>query len=479
MKKLKRMLYILIIFIASLGQLYAQDGHIIKPLLLNMDICTMPIAGDIYPLSDLEGNLVINPVYRDSCNENPSCYYQMRYYLDEKWSLEKDRLKCNYWDDIYISNNYDYNNPCAISLYTDKYKELFFYGQLAIKDTIINNKIAYVNFPQGKWEIYYRNAENSRLKIKEIHIKDGHIIGKYKVWDSTGKLLYQADATDKRDWYMKDFYPSGKLRVEGLYEEGLREGLWTWYDLQGNIEVREFYERGIIKKRLQPYVLTLDFNLGDTSINTGFVIQEELCKNIFKSRLIYWDQKQKPFILIADTTGINLYVCVFGHIPEQVKLKDIRLTANNNLCVNIALNRGPVYGGLFLWENKYPVEVDTSQVIAFDIPLQLKSEYFRMNYKYLYNSTPGMKKDLSSVIPFPAICSILKENETVNIDFLVSGNRIIKKISHNSKYLNKTQLDKISILLSPLIGRKVPVHNIDYNEDIIYKVTVLNLVNHE
>jgi Zn-dependent protease len=55
----------------------------------------------------------------------------------------------------------------------------------------------------------------------------------------------ELDAQDRPHGRHQEFFPgTGKLKVEGAYEHGLRDGAWKWYGADGQLESTQVYRRG-------------------------------------------------------------------------------------------------------------------------------------------------------------------------------------------------------------------------------------------
>ena len=46
------------------------------------------------------------------------------------------------------------------------------------------------------------------------------------------------------------YFPDGKIRIIGIYNMGLKEKTWTYYEENGDILFTETYEEGVMLKRL-------------------------------------------------------------------------------------------------------------------------------------------------------------------------------------------------------------------------------------
>lgn len=49
-----------------------------------------------------------------------------------------------------------------------------------------------------------------------------------------------------------DKYPNGKIRARGNTRNNLKEGTWLYFDMNGNVELVEIYENGVLVKTQKP-----------------------------------------------------------------------------------------------------------------------------------------------------------------------------------------------------------------------------------
>jgi antitoxin component YwqK of YwqJK toxin-antitoxin module len=86
-------------------------------------------------------------------------------------------------------------------------------------------------------------------RVKTTNWNNGLIIGKYRVYDTEGKHLYQINFGPKGNGKFKDYYyKTGVLKQEGDYQNGKKEGEWCNYNTQGELTTTVHYKQGIIVK---------------------------------------------------------------------------------------------------------------------------------------------------------------------------------------------------------------------------------------
>ncbi len=73
-------------------------------------------------------------------------------------------------------------------------------------------------FKNGLWEHYYSNGQ---LRYSTFFNRGKHIDGIYK-----------------------EFYSNGQIAILGRYENGIKVGLWEFFDRNGSIESTEFWKDG-------------------------------------------------------------------------------------------------------------------------------------------------------------------------------------------------------------------------------------------
>ncbi len=95
--------------------------------------------------------------------------------------------------------------------------------------------------------IYYQNTTKGIKAIE--HKKEDVYHGTYKMWYSNGQLKMSGNITNGRwtgDWVY--FNPDGGLHKKGKYVNSLNHGVWSMYDLRGELMAEKTYENGSLKK---------------------------------------------------------------------------------------------------------------------------------------------------------------------------------------------------------------------------------------
>ncbi|WP_103867036.1 toxin-antitoxin system YwqK family antitoxin [Aquimarina sp. I32.4] len=130
-------------------------------------------------------------------------------------------------------------------------------GQYKVYETKLNTNTDIVNsyyntgykfigkfhkgYKDGFWKTTYKNK-----LVKTENWNKGFIIGKYRVYDIKGNLLYQTNFGAKGNGKFKDFYyVTGILKQEGNYENGKKQDKWCEYDKEGKLTKTVIYKDGI------------------------------------------------------------------------------------------------------------------------------------------------------------------------------------------------------------------------------------------
>lgn len=214
-----------------------------------------------------------------------------------KYNIERKDYKKYYFEliDIFKEKNLNY-----ISSYSQEYEKndilliLSSYKNFKHSELIVNvyerdiiKEIYYVNpennFKEGKYISYYKNRKVKQISIYKnnekngfsllkdsennmtefSHYKNGYKHGRCKYFVGTIKIIcnyFEGYLNGKFESYIDDiifeqihyienyqngkylrYHYNGKLKEKGNYKNDMKEGLWTYYDLEGNlIEEVEF-----------------------------------------------------------------------------------------------------------------------------------------------------------------------------------------------------------------------------------------------
>lgn len=422
----------------------------------------LPRCGEVFPLSYYEGEMILS----EKINNNPLCDTTVRYTID---LYERD-LVTNSIAESYPNGSIGLNP-------SDKYKNIYFGGNMIDLRTITGKRLILTQIPQNTWQTYYIDPVTGRKRlIKSMNFERGIPCGDYTVWSMEGDVLYRTSADTLGSWIMKDYYPSGKIRAEGEYLNGKRNGNWKWYDEKGRKIVEELYLEGKHIKRLIPFDVTLSIQTNSTEIRHGFVILENEDDGSSVIEPVFWNDIRTPVLQLRDTAGINLYFCIFGHAPLQLKISDAGTTIDKKRTMTVKPVQSVVHIGKMLWA-RYPVNVNADlSYNYFNLPPQVNIEYGLANYRY--NNYSSVYNCLKQTIPFHDIMPVLNMGESLDLHFHISGNNTILKIAGYSKSISSKRLDSIILYLQYLQGKQMSMYNIDYRNDYTYTLTIQNTIDY-
>ncbi len=99
-------------------------------------------------------------------------------------------------------------------------------------------------YKNGFWKTKYKNK-----LVKTMNYNQGLLIGRYRVYNVKGDLLYKTTLGAKGTGKYKDYYyETGVLKEVGNYKNGKKEGQWLYYDKNGKETRRMHYKDGMLVK---------------------------------------------------------------------------------------------------------------------------------------------------------------------------------------------------------------------------------------
>lgn len=173
-----------------------------------------------YHIKEIRENGKLLYLYNDNDNSRLNGQYNITFFfLDNK---KKDSL---------IMDNGVEKKPL---LYDTKFSK---YSRSHISKTGTFNK----GYKNNLWKTTYKNK-----LVQTINHNNGLVIGRYRVYNTKGEILYKTTFGTQGNGKFKDYYyASGILKEEGSYENGKKEGEWCDYDQQGNIVKTTHYKNGM------------------------------------------------------------------------------------------------------------------------------------------------------------------------------------------------------------------------------------------
>lgn len=137
----------------------------------------------------------------------------------------------------------------AEGIYVDRKKEgewRFFdpSGTLSSIETYDGDQLS------GKKVVCYRNGDTAKVE----HYRDSTLHGPWRSYFQDGTLKGKGRFENgDRKGVEKRYHPNGELKVKGGHDEnGFRDGEWTYYDEDGEVEHRAIYDGAEIEKILGP-----------------------------------------------------------------------------------------------------------------------------------------------------------------------------------------------------------------------------------
>ncbi len=102
------------------------------------------------------------------------------------------------------------------------------------------------SFNKGYKNGFWKTQCKNRL-VKTMNYNQGLLIGRYRVYNVKGDVLYITTLGAKGTGKYKDYYyETGILKEEGRYKNGKKEGQWLYYDKNGKETRSEKYKNGIL-----------------------------------------------------------------------------------------------------------------------------------------------------------------------------------------------------------------------------------------
>ncbi len=210
------------------GEWCDYDKNIITKLLLLLfilnsnSICSQQRNLQLPPIS-------LNSLFLNTEIRNGIEFYSYNY---ENKKIENNKLYRIYYKTIQKLNHH----PNDIIRPTSD----FAHGQFT---EITSTGYFINNLKNGLWKTTYKNK-----LVKTENWRKGLAIGRYRVYNTKGELLYKTSFGKYGHGKYKDYYyNTGQLKQEGSYENGKKQGEWCNYDKEGNLIKTTYYDQGIPK----------------------------------------------------------------------------------------------------------------------------------------------------------------------------------------------------------------------------------------
>ncbi|PZW41585.1 MORN repeat protein [Mesonia algae] len=96
-------------------------------------------------------------------------------------------------------------------------------------------------YKDGLWKTTYENK-----LVKTQNYNNGLVIGRYRVYNNNGDVLYKITFGSQGNGKYKDYYyNTGTLKEEGQYENGKKQGEWCRFDEEGTLIESIDYRKGV------------------------------------------------------------------------------------------------------------------------------------------------------------------------------------------------------------------------------------------
>lgn len=170
----------------------------------------------------------------------------LRYYrsgrLLSKTQYSKNGKNC--FAEIYYDNRK--RTPKAIGLYVDQIKDStwLIYNE---EGFLISEETYDHGLEDGLWKLYNYLG----VLVKETPYSQGKIHGIQKEYFEDGEVLrLMTFEEDELNGTFEVYYSDGSIRTQGAFDMGSKIGEWQYYELDGKIMYTEYYEEGVLLKRL-------------------------------------------------------------------------------------------------------------------------------------------------------------------------------------------------------------------------------------
>jgi uncharacterized protein len=149
--------------------------------------------------------------------------------------------------------------------------------------------------PEGEWRWYYPDGETWREELYYNGLLDG-LMTEY---DESGNVISKGEyieGKEDRDWY----YRVGDSEIDGTYAEGMRNGLWKYYDIpqdQGKQKVLRFEGRFIEDNPHGKH--TYYWDNGNRKEEGEYVMGRK------EGEWVYFSYDGLPFIIVTYKNGVE------------------------------------------------------------------------------------------------------------------------------------------------------------------------------
>ncbi len=101
----------------------------------------------------------------------------------------------------------------------------------------------------GKKEGCYIELNSNGQFVKRISYHHDLRHGEYKELNYSNVKEVRFYQNDKLEDTVKIYYDNGKVMEQGLYKNGIRNGISRWYDQEGKLTIEYEYKNGELVKK--------------------------------------------------------------------------------------------------------------------------------------------------------------------------------------------------------------------------------------
>ena len=221
----------------------------------------------LYKNGKIEGPVVFIDYINGFRSETPYINNKCQGMMTEYWLNGIKKTEAMYGDSLlngpckkwYANGQLEWEGSFVNNLQVGKWISYFSMGGKSAEGTYDENGNLtgiYTEFDrQGKMTIQISGFNNGEKDgIQTFYFPDGKVQAKLVIqkdifkhiecFDLAGYTVYNADEKDGELNY-KYFFPEGLVKLEGTYKNGLKEGIWKFYNVYGKLTEEESWMKGI------------------------------------------------------------------------------------------------------------------------------------------------------------------------------------------------------------------------------------------
>jgi len=146
----------------------------------------------------------------------------------------------------YSTSRFPNGNLMAKGKYIDQKRDSLWQFFSEYDGALVSEEFYIDGKKEGLEKIFYPG----KCEAEIITWKEGIKEGAWKqFYDDGAPKLVGAYKNDEREGPIKTFFVTGKILVTGQYKKGHQDGTWTYYDENGGVTLKEYYDEGILLKK--------------------------------------------------------------------------------------------------------------------------------------------------------------------------------------------------------------------------------------